>query len=258
MATTKAAEIPGLDHYLLTLGDDALVLGHRLSEWCGHGPILEEDIALANMALDCLGHAGLFLEQAAVAEGRGRSADDLAFGRDTLEFRNHLLVEQPNGDFAVTIMRQFFFAAYASLLYDRLSTVAHRPLAEVAAKAVKESRYHLRHAREWVIRLGDGTEESHGRAQAAVEELWMFTGELFRPDDLELRLIEAGQVADRAALHGEWLEEVRTTFTEATLPLPSADAHMLTGGTKGLHTEHLGHMLAEMQVLPRTYPGATW
>jgi ring-1,2-phenylacetyl-CoA epoxidase subunit PaaC len=261
--TTPAA--PALDaessaalvQYLLRHGDDRLVLGHRLSEWCGHAPILEEDIALANIALDFVGQANLLLQLAGQIEGRGRDADALAYFREATEFRNVQLVELPNGDFGFTIVRQFLFDAYDVPFLDALQRSAHPELAGVAAKAYKEARYHLRHSAEWVIKLGDGTDESHARAQRALDELWRFTGELFVADDVDRTLTTAGIAPDLAALEPRWRERVEAVLRQATLNLPPATPAML-GGRHGRHTEHLGHMLAEMQIVARSFPGATW
>jgi ring-1,2-phenylacetyl-CoA epoxidase subunit PaaC len=225
--------------FLLRLGDDRLVLGHRLSEWCGHAPILEEDIALANIALDCIGHASALLHLAGEVEGKGRTADDLAYFRDAMDFRNCLLVEQPNGDFAFTIARQFLFDAYAAHLYEALQEHSHHELAAIATKAVKEIRYHLRHSSEWTRRLGDGTEESHRRIQHAFDELWQFTDELFEVEP-HLKLA--------------WDNTVNEVLASATLKRPPDNAPC----RRSQHTEHLGHMLAEMQSLARSIPGAQW
>ena len=248
---------PALFEYLLRLGDDALVLGHRLSEWCGHGPYLEEDIALANLALDCVGQASSLLALAAEVEGAGRDADALAFRRDALDFRNALIVELPKGDFGFTIARQFLFSAYAHLLYEGLRESAFEPLAGIAAKAFKEARYHLRHSSEWLIRLGDGTDESHRRVQSALDDLWMYTGELFEEDDTLRTLVDAGLAPGVRALEAPWRERVEAVVSQATLTFPEDD-FMQSGGRSGRHTEHLGHMLAEMQFLPRAYPDAVW
>ena len=251
--TTRAA----LVEYLLRLADDRLVLGHRTSEWCGHGPILEEDIALANIALDLIGQATMLLKLAGETEGKGRSEDDLAYLRNDIAYRNALLVELPRGDFAFTIVRQFFFGVAAFYQLDALQKSTHPALAGIAAKAVKETRYHVRHAGEWVLRLGDGTEESHGRAQAAVDELWRYTGELFMTDATDAALAAAGLAPDVAATLEPWRAQVTDVLRRATLTVP-ADGWMQRGGRQGRHTEHLSHMLAEMQVLPRSYPGAQW
>jgi ring-1,2-phenylacetyl-CoA epoxidase subunit PaaC len=247
-----------LFEYLLRLGDDRLVLGHRLSEWCGHGPILEEDIALANIALDLIGQANLLLGLAGEVEARGRDADALAYLRDAVEFRNHPLVELPRGDFGFTIARQFLFDAHAYQVMDALQRSSHQHLAGVAAKAAKESRYHLRHSAEWMLRLGDGTAESHERVQRALEVAWRWTGTWFTPDDIDRELQAAGIAPDLAALEPGWRALVTDVVTRATLALPSDAPPRGRGYRRGEHTEHLGHLLAEMQVLPRTYPGAAW
>ena len=247
-----------LFEYLLRLGDDALILGHRLSEWCGHGPMLEEDIALANIALDCVGQAHALLTLAGEVEGKGRTEDDLAYLRDTIAFRNVQLAELPRGDFGFTIARQFLFSAYAYLLYEGLRESAFAPLAGIAAKAYKEVRYHLRHCSEWFLRLGDGTAESHRRLQTALDDLWMYTGELFESDPILQTLITHGLTPDVPALGPRWKEMVAAIIDQATLTLPDDDQYMATGGRTGRHTEHLGLLLAEMQVLPRSYPNAVW
>ena len=246
-----------LFEYLLRLGDDRLVLGHRTSEWCGHGPILEEDIALANIALDLLGHATMFLRLAGQVEGQGRDEDALAYWRDERGFRNLQMLELPRGDFGFTIVRLFLFTAYAHVLLDRLSTSSHSELAAIAAKAAKETRYHVRHSAEWVVRLGDGTEESHARAQAALDELWPWTGEMFQADAVDRELASSGVGVDLESLRAPWEALVREQFARATLTVKDAPMRM-TGGRKGRHTEHLGHMLAEMQIVARSHPGAKW
>ena len=246
-----------LFEYLLRIGDDRLVLGHRLSEWCGHGPILEEDIAVANLALDFVGQASNFLALAGTVEGRGRNADALAYFRDAVDFRNAQLVELPRGDFAFTMVRQFLFDAYDVRLLSVLERSANSELAGLSAKALKEARYHVRHSARWVAMLGDGTEESHDRAQRALDELWSYTGELFAVDGVDRAVLEQGIGADLAALEPHWREEVAGVVAEATLRIP-ADGWVAAGGRQGRHTEHLGHMLAEMQILARSHPGATW
>ena len=246
-----------LFEYLLRLGDNGLILGHRVSEWCGHGPILEEDLALANVALDLLGQAKLWLGLAAEVEGKGRDADKLAFLRDVREFRNALLVEQKNGDFAATMVRQFFFDAWHYLVLDALRASTDARVAEIADKAVKEVAYHLERSRDWIVRLGDGTDESHRRTQKAVTILWPYTGELFEADEVERALVPAGVAADPAGLRQPWLDVVGATLEEATLKQPES-GWMQRGGRSGLHSEHLGYLLAEMQFLQRAYPGATW
>ncbi|MCC7054942.1 MAG: phenylacetate-CoA oxygenase subunit PaaC [Gemmatimonadaceae bacterium] len=246
--------------YLLRLGDDRLVLGHRVSEWCGHGPILEEDIALANVALDLIGQATMLLRLAGEVEGQGRDEDALAYWREAVEFRNCLLVEQPNGDFAQTIVRQFLFDVQAVVLLDALTRGTHAGLAAIAGKAVKEAKYHVRHSGDWMLKLGDGTEESHRRVQRALDDLWRFTPELFAVDAVDREMIAAGIAPDPVALQGQWLAIVRDVLARATLVLP-ADAPPAAsprGARQGAHSEHLGHLLAEMQIVARSHPGATW
>lgn len=246
-----------LAEYLLRLGDDRLVLGHRLSEWCGHAPILEEDIALANIALDLVGQANLLLGLAGREEGKGRDQDALAYFREAIEYRNALICELPKGDFAYTIVRQFLAAVQAVLLFEKLQQSTHKDLAGIAAKAFKETRYHARHCADWVLRLGDGTEESHARAQRALDELWRFTGELFDVDAVERRLVDAGVAVDASALLEPWKQQVSRVIGEATLRMPD-ETFMQRGGRVGRHTEHLGHLLAEMQIVARSHPGAQW
>jgi len=247
-----------LAEYCLGLGDDRLVLGHRLSEWCGHGPVLEEELALGNLALDLLDQSTLLLERAARLEGRGRSADDLAFFRDVTAFRNLLLVEQPNGDFATTIARQYLFDVFDLHLGSGLEASSDRELAAFASRIAKEAAYHVRHSREWVVRLGDGTEESHRRMQAAIDGLWRFTGELFASDEAERRLQERGVVVDAEALRTPWRDQVLTTFAEAGLVAPPEEPAVRPKGRSGLHGEALGRMLSEMQSVARAFPGASW
>ncbi|MBV8978078.1 MAG: phenylacetate-CoA oxygenase subunit PaaC [Alphaproteobacteria bacterium] len=232
------------DH-AIRLGDDALILGQRLSEWCGHAPMLEVDLALANIALDLTGQATLFLALAAEEEGRGRDADALAFRRDVLDFRNCLIVEQPNGDFAQTIARQFLFSNWQELLLAEIAEAPAPALAAIAAKAVKEVRYHVRYASEWVVRLGDGTQESRGRMSDGLDWMWRFVEELFDAVD------------GAASLRPAWEARIAATLRAAGLERPRPMRPIL-GGRKGHHSEHLGHLLCEMQFLQRTYPGATW
>ncbi|MCS6930196.1 MAG: phenylacetate-CoA oxygenase subunit PaaC [Saprospiraceae bacterium] len=243
--------------YVLQLGDNALILSHRLSEWCGHGPVLEQDIALTNIALDLLGQARLLLTYAGELEGRGRTEDDLAYFRDAHEFRNVLLVEQPNGDWAHTIVRQFFFDTYHYYHYQALLNSRDERLAAIAQKAFKEVTYHLRYSSEWTIRLGDGTEESHRRMQAAVDDLWMYTGELTTPNEVERHAAEMGVGSDLEQIRSLWQAKVREVLQEATLQIPDND-WMQSGGKDGRHSEHLGYILAEMQFLQRAYPGLQW
>jgi ring-1,2-phenylacetyl-CoA epoxidase subunit PaaC len=246
-----------LFEYLLRLGDDRLVLGHRLSEWCGHGPILEEDIALANISLDLIGQASNLLELAGEVEGKGRDQDALAYFRDEVQFRNCLLVELPRGDFAFTIVRQFLFDAHSVLLLDALSRASHETLAGIAAKALKEDKYHLRHSGEWVVKLGDGTSESHERAQRALDELWRYAPELFDHDDIDAAVAAQGIVVDHEGLESRWSTVVGDVMQRATLTIPTEDAFR-RGGRHGRHTEFLGHMLSEMQIVARSHPGAEW
>jgi ring-1,2-phenylacetyl-CoA epoxidase subunit PaaC len=243
--------------YLLRRADDALILGHRLSEWCGHAPMLEEDMALSNTALDLLGQARELYSYAAKVEGRGNDEDKFAYLRDVRQYRNLLLVEQPNGDFGRTIVRQFFYSAFADLYWHAMMKSADATLGAIAARSEKESAYHLRHSSEWIVRLGDGTEESHRRTQAAIDDLWAFTGEMFFVDDAERALIDARIAIDPAGLRPQWLKTVSTVVGEATLALPRGD-WMQRGGRDGRHSEHLGHLLSELQSMQRTFPGATW
>lgn len=243
--------------YLLRLADDNLVVSQRLGEWISRGPDLEEDIALANIALDHLGVARHLLTRAGEIEGAGRDEDDLAMGRTEREFFNLLLCEQPNGDFAQTIARQFFLDAYQVPLWESLSGSADPELAGIAQKAVKEARYHLRHSSSWVRRLGDGTPESHVRMQAAVDRLWRFVGEPFQADDVDRAMAVAGIGVDPASLSDRWNATVTSVLEEATLTVP-ADDYVRVGGRVGFHTEHLGHLLAEMQWMEKTYPEMSW
>jgi len=243
--------------YTLRLADTALVLGHRLSEWSGHAPILEEDIALANLALDLIGQSRSFYDHAGAIEGKGRDENALAYLRLEPEWKNLLIVEQPNGDFAATILRQFLVAAFLHPYYRGLAASKDETLAAIAAKAEKEMAYHLRHCGEWVIRLGDGTDESHRRIAEALAELWPFTGEMFEVDASERALIDTGIAVDPASVRAEWEQTVDHVFAEATLARPR-DGWMQTGGRNGQHTEHLGHLLSELQYMQRAYPGQTW
>jgi ring-1,2-phenylacetyl-CoA epoxidase subunit PaaC len=246
-----------LFEYLLRLGDDSLILGQRLTEWCGHAPALEIDLSLANIGLDLIGQATLLLGLAGEIEPWGRDADALAFHRDALQFRNCLLVEQPNGDFAQTIARQFLFSTYQEALFEALGSSAEPRLAEIARKAVKEIRYHADVAADWVIRLGDGTEESRRRMIDGFDWFWRFVEELFEMDALECRLAAAGIAADRNALRPRFDARVEATLRAAKLLAPSYP-RATRGGRAGRHSEHLGPLLAEMQFLPRAYPDAVW
>ena len=248
---------PAFFEYLLRLGDDRLVLGHRLSEWCGHGPILEEDIAVANIALDLIGEASLLLKLAASVEGKGRDEDALAYLRDAIEFRNSLIVELPKGDFGFTIVRQFLFSVYSMLQMDALQKSVNADLAGIAAKALKETRYHVRHSAQWVVTLGDGTTESHQRVQQSLDDLWRYTGELFIADDVDRQIAASGEGVDPSTLDGAWRDRVLSVLDRAGLRVPDA-GYMQQGGRAGRHTEHLGHMLSEMQILARSHPGASW
>jgi ring-1,2-phenylacetyl-CoA epoxidase subunit PaaC len=243
--------------YTLRLADTSLILGHRLSEWIGHAPLLEEELALGNIALDLIGQARALYAYAGTVEAMGRDEDALAYRRDAGEFRNILLVEQPNGDFAHTIVRQFLYSAFAHPFWGGLARSRDTALAAIAAKAEKEAAYHLRHAGEWLIRLGDGTEESHRRAQQALEDLWFYSGEMFETDAVEGALIATAVAIDLGPIRTQWEASVEGVLLEATLRCPVA-AWMQSGGRTGRHSEHLGHVLATMQFLQRAYPGATW
>ena len=243
--------------YLLRLGDSCLILSQRLGEWCGRGPALEEDLALTNVALDLNGQAQLWLEYASQIEGKGRTEDQLAFLRDAHEFRNLLLVEQANGDFATTIARQFYFDLWHFLLLQELLHSSDQRISGISEKALKEVQYHLRRSAGWVTRLGDGTEESHTRMQRAADELWQFTGELFEIDAVDEAMVHEKIGPDPRTLRIPWMDRVKSTFTEATLDWPDG-GWMQRGGKCGIHTERLGYLLAEMQFLQRAYPGAQW
>jgi ring-1,2-phenylacetyl-CoA epoxidase subunit PaaC len=251
-----AAPDPRVEH-LLRLGDGCLVLSHRLSEWIGRAPALEEELAIANVGLDLLGQARNWLSLAGEVEGRGRDENALAYLRDVGGFRNALLVEQPNGDFAATTARQYFFDVWHHLALQGLARAADARVAEIAAKSLKEVTYHLRRSEDWVVRLGDGTAESRRRMQAGVDEMWPFVGELFEMDAVEQAALDAGAGVDLAALREPWLARVEGALAEATLAVPTTKWHQ-RGGKRGVHTEHLGRMLAEMQFLQRAYPGAAW
>jgi ring-1,2-phenylacetyl-CoA epoxidase subunit PaaC len=243
--------------YALRLADDALVLGHRLSEWIGHAPLLEEELALGNIALDLIGEARALYDYAGKVEGAGRDEDALAYGRDAGGFGNLLLVEQPNGDFAVTIVRQFLYSAFMQPCWRALGASRDATLAAIAAKAEAEAAYHRRHAGDWLIRLGDGTAESHRRAQDALDEFWPYTGEMFEVDADVQDLIGQGIAVDPQLLRPTWDGSVDAVLAEATLERP-APGWMQSGGRRGRHSEHLGHLLAELQFLQRAYPGARW
>lgn len=244
--------------FLLRMGDNTLILGHRVSEWCGHAPVLEEDIALANTALDLIGQTQMWLGLAAEVQGEGKTADDLAFLRDAWEFRNLLLVEMPNGDFGQTLMRQFLFDAWHVLQLRALTGSADERVAAITAKAVKEATYHLERSAETVVGLGDGTEESHARMQAALDYLYPYVGELFLSDAVDAALVEAGIAPDPASLRADYDETLARVLGEATLTLPEARRARGGGRDGKMHTEHLGHLLTTMQWMQRAYPGATW
>lgn len=244
--------------YLTRLGDTALILSQRMSEWCGKGPALEEDMALANTALDLLGQSRLWLSYAGEIERAGRDEDALAYLRGDREFRNFLLVELPNGNYADTMTREFYFDAWHALALAALTRSTDPRIAEIAVKSQKEVTYHLRRSSDLVVRMGDGTEQSHDLIQAAVNALWPYTGELFQSDAVDADMVESGEGFDPALLKPEWQNYVAQVFSVATLAVPEAGAWMQKGGKQGIHSEHLGYLLAEMQVLQRANPGAKW
>ncbi len=243
--------------FLLRMGDNTLILGHRVSEWCGHSPVLEEDIALANTALDLIGQTQMWLGLAGEVEGEERTADNLAYLRDAAQFRNVLLVERPNGDFGNTLMRQFLFDAWHHEMLKALASSTDPRVAEIAAKAVKEVAYHLERSADLVIRLGDGTEESHKRMQVALDDNWTYTGEFFLTDDADRAVAEAGIAPRLESLKAAWDSMVNDVLDQARLTRPES-TYVHKGGKRGVHTEHLGFILADMQFLQRAYPGATW
>jgi ring-1,2-phenylacetyl-CoA epoxidase subunit PaaC len=243
--------------YCIALGDDSLTLGHRISEWCSNGPFLEEDLALTNVALDFIGRSRMFYSYAAELEGKGRGEDDIAYFRDCREYRNFLINELPNGDFAFTMARQLMVDVFDLGFFAELAESGDPTLAGIASKALKESRYHLRRSEDWVKRLGDGTEESHQRLQTAFNQLWGYAAEMFESTDREKQLIEAGIAVDRNALKIYWQSAVQAIMTAATIEIPS-DEWAISGGRDGIHTEHLGYLLAEMQSVQRAYPGQQW
>lgn len=244
--------------YLLRLGDNALILGHRLSEWCGHGPILEQDIAITNIALDQVGQARSLLAYAGEVEGKGRNEDHLAYQRDVMAYRNVLLVEQPNEDFAHTMVRQFLFDTFNYLLYQGLTQSQDEHLRAIAQKSIKEITYHLRYSSEWVIRLGDGTPESHDKMQTALDELFIYTGELTQADEVDQLMHQAGMAPDLTSLQAPYTQKVDDILAEATLQKPEAK-YMQSGGKDGrMHSEYLGYILAELQFVQRAYPNMEW
>lgn len=243
--------------YTLHLADNALILAQRNSEWCGHGPVLEQDIAITNISLDLLGQSRNFYQYAALLLNDRSTEDSLAYLRTEREFKNCLLTEQPIGDWGQTVLRQFLFSQYQFLLFSQLQHSKDQQLAAISAKTLKEVTYHLRWSSEWVIRLGDGTDESHGRMLKAIETIWPYTGELFEPADFESAAFNAGIAPDISSLKNDWLIKVKEVMEEATLPVPEK-IFMQTGGKNGVHTEHLGFMLAELQYMQRAYPGSEW
>jgi ring-1,2-phenylacetyl-CoA epoxidase subunit PaaC len=257
MSAATAVYAPALFRYVLRLGDLSLVLGQRLGEWVGHAPALEEDLGLANIALDLIGQARLLLSYAGEIEGRGRSEDDIAYLREQGEFLNAVLAEQPNGDFGQTIVRQVLIDAFQLELYERMSASTDERLAAIAAKSVKETRYHLRYSAGWLVRLGDGTEKSRALAQSALERLWPYTVELFAEDDLDRAMADRGVAPRLADVHATWTIRLDEILAQATLTRP-VDRPLSWHGKRGQHSEHLGYLLAEMQHLQRTYPGARW
>ena len=242
--------------YTLRIADSSLILGQRMSEWCSNGPTLEEDIAMSNISLDMFGQANGFYQYAAQLDGT-KSADELAFRRNEREFFNHQLVEQENRDFGTTMVRNFLHDVFNFLFYTELSKSKDETLSALASKSLKEVKYHLRHSSNWLIRLGDGTAESNTKTQVALDELWMYTGELFEMDDLDTELLNSGIAVDNSSLKSDWDTMVNKTLVKAKLTRPE-DAYMATGGKKGLHTEYLGFILSEMQFLQRAYPDAKW
>jgi len=246
-----------LYHYVLGLADDALILGQRTSEWCSRGPFLEEDISLSNLALDYIGRARMFYQYAAQVEGIGRTEDDLAYFRDERAFSNLLINELPNYDFAFSIVRQYFIDVHACLYLEQLKHSSDVHLAQVATKAIKESRYHLKRSETWLLQLGQGTTESHERMQNAVDELWGYTSELFLMSDAETQLLSSGICVDRSELQEPWMAQVSADLSASSLAVPDQQWNVV-GGRKGDHSEHLGHILAELQILQRSYPGLQW
>lgn len=246
-----------LFQYCLRMGDTHNVLAHRMGEWCANGHILEEDIAMTNIALDHIGAARAWLTYAGEVEGKGRTEDDLAYFRDERAYFNMLIAELPNGNFADTIARNFMFDVFSVLYYSELQNSSDETIAGIAAKVLKEVKYHYKHSADWVLRLGDGTEESHQKMQDAIDEVWRFTGNMFEMDVVDQTLADAGVGVDASELQATWLNLVQKTIEEATLKLPENN-YMISGSKEGMHTEALGHMLAEMQSLARAYPDAKW
>jgi ring-1,2-phenylacetyl-CoA epoxidase subunit PaaC len=248
-----------LFNYTLYLADSSLIMGHRLSEWTGHGPMLEQDIAISNIALDLVGQSRNFYQYAALIKGGDATEDTLAYLRDAREFKNLLITELPNGDWAKTILKLFFFSTWQFYFYQKLIYSSDKQLAAIAEKSLKEITYHLRWSSEWVIRLGDGTEESNKRIKAALEDLWPFTDEMFQPADYEIELLNNRISVDVKAIKNDCENKMNAIFKEAMLESPQdKNSWMQTGGKNGIHSEHLGYILAEMQFLQRAYPGCEW
>ncbi|MEZ5922070.1 MAG: 1,2-phenylacetyl-CoA epoxidase subunit PaaC [Parvularculaceae bacterium] len=254
---TTAVKLDPVYDLALRMGDNALILGQRVSEWCGHAPVLEEDIAMANVGLDLIGQAKMWFDYAGAIEAAGKSADEIALLRDARAFTNALLVEQPNGDYAHTLMRQFLFDAWHLPMLKGLAASKDERIAEIAAKSAKEATYHLERSEDFVVSLGDGTAESHDRMQAALDALYPFAGELTLADDIDRDLAARGLAPDLSVIAAAHLAKIEAVITEATLKLPSGGA-VRKGGKQGLHSEHLGFILADMQWLQRAYPGAEW
>jgi len=246
-----------LFNYLIRLADNSAILGHKLSQWCGHGPELEEDIAIINTALDLLGHSRSLYTYAGKVEGKGRTEDDLAFLREERKYTNALICELPNGHYGDTIARQFLFDQFNYLVFSELVKSSDETLAAISAKAIKEIRYHLRRSIEWTLRLGDGTEESHNKIQESFNDIWSYTGDLFVQNELDKVAIAAGIGPDLEAIRTEWRKSVEAVLSEATLQTPDDD-WMHSGSKSGMHTEHMGHILSELQYMQRAYPGAEW
>ncbi|MEN9700068.1 MAG: phenylacetate-CoA oxygenase subunit PaaI [Bacteroidota bacterium] len=246
-----------LYEYVLRMGDDSLILGQRLGEWCGHGPILEEDIAMTNISLDLIGQTMSLFDLAGQLDGSGRNHDQLAFLRFEHDYKNALLVEQPNGDFAMTMLRQFFFDAFRLPLYEALCSCPVEQLAAIAEKSVKETRYHLKHSSEWVIRMGDGTAESKMRLQAALDHLWRYTDELFYENESDAQLQAKGLVPSLQSIKQTWQQTVERVFADATLDIPNSN-WKFEGGRFGRHSEHMGYILSDLQYMQRTYPNMEW
>ena len=243
--------------YTIRLGDDSLVLGHRLSEWCRNGPFLEEDLALSNVALDYIGRARMYYGYAAELANDGSTEDDFAYLRDCRQYQNFLINELPKGDFAYTMARQLILDTFNLLFLEELSSSSDETLAAIAAKAIKESRYHLRRSTDWALRLGDGTDESHQRLQTAFDALWGYVPEMFEQDELELELVQENIAVETAKLYEPWQQNISAILTDATITVPEK-SWVVRGGRSGFHTEHLGHLLTELQYMQRTYPGLEW